>query len=128
MTMTTTSPFPSATYSSPDVPSKTFTVDPSNPRYQTTEGKTTGPSDYVLKAGQIDRDKPSGPRVDPKDADSFTYLSKLRMALTGLQDDINEFLTERMEIAKNKKQRLYSPSKEREIQSEIKDLLDGGDE
>lgn len=91
-----------ASYSSPTI-TKTFTADPTNPRYQTTNGKTTGPSDYVLNAGQIDRDKPSDPKEDENNKGHLTYLSNIRAQLTGIQDDINEFLTEQMEIAKNKR-------------------------
>lgn len=100
---------PYAVYSSPQIPQKTFEVDPQNPRYQTTNGKTTGPSDYVLNAGQIDRDKPSDPKMDPSNSEVPTYLSKLRMELTGVQDDINEFLTKQMEVAKNKRVKVDTP-------------------
>ncbi|KAL6942812.1 hypothetical protein ACO0RG_001776 [Hanseniaspora osmophila] len=85
-------------------------------RYSTTDGKTTGPSEYVIKAGQgEDVDRPSGPKLAAY-ADSvtlksghessignttgtteqYTFLSQVRMQLTGIQDDINEFLTEKM--------------------------------
>lgn len=89
----------------------------------TTEGRTTGPSDHVLNAGQIDRDKPSEPERT-KDGSQLTYLGQLRTQLTGLQDDINEFLTGRMELAKNKKK---AGADEKRIQEEINQLLDGGD-
>lgn len=92
----------SAKYCSPTT-NKIFTADSNNPRYQTTNGKTTGPSDYVLNAGQIDRDKPSDPKQDINNPGNLTLLSNTRMQLTGIQDDINEFLTEQMEIAKNKR-------------------------
>ena len=49
---------PSAVYISPSHPLKKFEIEPNDPHYQTTNGRTTGPSDYVLNAGQIDRDKP----------------------------------------------------------------------
>lgn len=118
---------PSATYSSPDLGSKFFEVDPSELRYQTTNGKTTGPSPHVLNAGQVDRDRPSDPRRSQ--SGEYTSLGQLRAQLTGLQDDINEFLTERMELAKRKKTKLQKSSaeQERRIQEEISELLDGGD-
>ncbi|ODV63017.1 chromatin DNA-binding EKC/KEOPS complex subunit GON7 [Ascoidea rubescens DSM 1968] len=53
-----------------------------------TKGKTSGPSDFVLKAGIKDKDKPS----EAKDS----CLGKLRSELTTLQDKINVYLTERM--------------------------------
>ena len=47
------------------------------------------------------------------------------MQLTGLQDDINEFLTQQMEVAKNKK---LKQDDEVRIRGEIDKLLDGGDD
>lgn len=117
---------PFATYSSPDIPNKEFIVDTKDARYNTTNGKTTGPSTYVLNAGQVDIDKPSDPKIDPT-TQQPTQLSQLRMSLTGLQDDINEFLTERMEVAKNKKLKTQDTKEEKRIQEEINELLDGGD-
>ncbi|SCU97002.1 LADA_0H03906g1_1 [Lachancea dasiensis] len=114
---------PLAVYNSPDVENQQFLVDLSKERYNTTNGKTTGPSAYVLEAGQIDVDKPSDPKLNEEG--DFTYLSKLRMQLTGLQDDINEYLTHRMEQAKNKK---LKQADEQRIKEEITKLLDGGDE
>ncbi|KAL6947275.1 hypothetical protein ACO0QE_002155 [Hanseniaspora vineae] len=81
--------------------------DPTLPRYNTTDGKTTGPSEYVIKAGQgEDVDRPSGPKLRKGNENSngstsgtpsqYTFLSQVRMQLTGIQDDINEFLTEKM--------------------------------
>lgn len=118
---------PSATYGSPDFGSKFFEISPSEPRYQTTDGKTTGPSPHVLNAGQVDRDRPSDPRR--LKSGEYTPLGHLRAQLTGLQDDINEFLTEQMELAKRKKTKLQKSSAEQEmrIQEEISKLLDGGD-
>lgn len=92
---------PSAEYSSPSHNSHIFTVNSTDPRYLTTQGKTTGPSAYVLQAGQIDRDYPSDPKRN--ESGDITYLSMLRCRLTGLQDDINEFLTTQMEDVKSKK-------------------------
>lgn len=104
---------PSAVYTSPSHPIKNFEIDPNDPHYQTTNGRTTGPSDYVLKAGQIDRDKPSDPKMDTTNHGIPTYLSQLRMQLTGLQDDINEFLTKQMENAKNKRIKVEFDKKEK---------------
>lgn len=95
---------PAAEYSAPELPDgRKFVVKAEDPRFNTTAGKTTGPSDYVLQAGQVDVDRPADPKRDPTDPSRFTFLSEVRMQLTGLQDDINEFLTEQMELAKNKK-------------------------
>lgn len=118
---------PSATYSLPDSEPVKFTVDPANARFQTTEGKTTGASPHVLNAGQVDRDRPSEPKRNT--AGQITALGQLRTGLTGLQDDINEFLTHRMELAKGKKPRIQADQEKQEkrIESEIKELLDGGD-
>lgn len=76
---------PTAEYRAPDV-SHSFSIDPF--ATHSTSGKTTGPSDYVLGAGAVDRDKPT----EHKD----TELGHLRAKLTTLQDDINVFLTKRM--------------------------------
>lgn len=54
----------------------------------TTYGETTQLSDFVMKAGGEDRDKPS----DAKD----TPYGHLRARLTTLQDQINKFLTDKM--------------------------------
>lgn len=120
------SALPFASYSSPDL-EKQFAVDPSNHQYQTTDGATTGPSPHVLNAGQVDKDKPASPKK--LENGEFTALGSLRAQLTGLQDDINKFLTDRMEHAKRKKARLEE-DKERDtrINKEISDLLDGGDD
>lgn len=118
---------PIATYCGPDTETVKFEVNPADNRYQTTDGRTTGASPYVLNAGQVDRDRPSEPR---RDADGkLTPLGELRTRLTGLQDDINEFLTQRMELAKGKKPKLQADQAKQEerIESEIKELLDGGD-
>ncbi|SCU96026.1 LAFA_0G03840g1_1 [Lachancea sp. 'fantastica'] len=113
----------SATYSSPEIEKRVFSVDSSQNRYNTTNGSTTGPSAYVLQAGQIDKDKPAEPKRS--NDGEFTFLSKVRMQLTGLQDDINEFLTHQMETAKNKK---LKQDDELRIKSEIDKLLDGGED
>lgn len=54
----------------------------------TTNGETTQLSDFVMKAGGEDRDKPS-------DAKDTTY-GQLRARVTTLQDQINVFLTDKM--------------------------------
>ncbi|CCC71967.1 hypothetical protein NCAS_0I02990 [Naumovozyma castellii] len=122
---------PSAIYKHGDELEKHFQVDINNARYKTTNGSTTGPSEHVLNAGQIDRDRPSDPKLldnTESSSPSYTPLSLLRMQLTGLQDDINIFLTERMEVAKMKKSKLASDAEEKRIEEEIKVLLDGGDD
>lgn len=118
---------PTATYCVPDVEPTKFEVDPAEARYQTTDGKTTGPSPHVLNAGQVDRDRPSEPRKTA--TGEVSALGQLRTHLTGLQDDINEFLTHQMELAKGKKARIQHDSEQQEkrIQNEIRELLDGGE-
>lgn len=81
---------PKATYTAPDL-TREFVPGPGP---HSTNGKTTQISDIVIKAGGEDRDRPS----DAKDSE----LGELRAQLTTLQDHINIFLTERMEIDKNK--------------------------
>ncbi|AAS52541.1 AEL144Wp [Eremothecium gossypii ATCC 10895] len=102
---------PTATYCTPEGDSHAFTVVPDAPRYRTTDGTTSGPSAYVLQAGQIDRDRPSPPKLDAQGEP--TALSRLRMHLTGLQDDINSFLTAEMQRAKNKKQKIDDTQEQR---------------
>lgn len=104
---------PFASYSAPDI-QKSFTVDTANPRYQSTDGSTTGPSPHVLNAGQIDRDKPAPPRTNPDG--QITALGSLRAQLTGLQDDINHFLTDRMEQAKRKRARVQSDEQKNSVE------------
>ncbi|CCE61347.1 hypothetical protein TPHA_0A02650 [Tetrapisispora phaffii CBS 4417] len=99
---------PSALYNSKTFGEKKFEVDPSKPQYQTTNGATTGPSEHVLNAGQVDIDRPSEPKLKEDNSNQVTYLSNLRCQLTGLQDDINVFLTEKMELAKGKKIKVAS--------------------
>lgn len=108
---------PHATYTGPKS-SHDFVVDPSEARYNTTVGETSGASDYVLKQGHQDIDQPSGPKK-AKDG-QYTRLSELRMQLTGLQDDINQYLTEK--ICHVKKPR--NARQEREIN----ELLDGSED
>ncbi|QLL30374.1 hypothetical protein HG536_0A01910 [Torulaspora globosa] len=118
---------PTAKYCGSDAETVKFEVNPADARYQTTDGRTTGASPYVLNAGQVDRDRPSEPRRDANG--KITALGELRTRLTGLQDDINEFLTQRMELAKGKKPKLQGnqAKQEERIENEIKELLDGGD-
>ncbi|AMD20340.1 HDL404Wp [Eremothecium sinecaudum] len=120
---------PTAVYSSPTHDKRVFTVDPLKDRYRTTQGATTGPSSHVLQAGQIDRDCPSDPKIGP--SGEPTALSQLRCQLTGLQDDINEFLTEEMELVKVKKLKTDSSdataAKDQRFEKEIEKLLDGDD-
>ncbi|GAV54233.1 hypothetical protein ZYGR_0AK07350 [Zygosaccharomyces rouxii] len=120
------SALPFARYNSPDL-EKQFAVNASKHQYQTTDGVTTGPSPHVLNAGQVDKDKPAPPKK--LDNGEFTALGSLRAQLTGLQDDINKFLTDRMEHAKRKKAKLeQDKDRDSRINKEIKDLLDGGDD
>lgn len=71
---------------------KQFTVSPDAPH--TTNGSTTGPSEYLISVTEgefVDRDKPS----ESKD----TRIGRLRAYVTTLQDDVNRYLTERMKQA-----------------------------
>lgn len=101
---------PSVTYTSPGNTTHTFTPLPSG-----TNGTTTGPSSFVLSKGAVDRDAPSEARDTP--------LGLLRCQLTSLQDQVNEFLTARME-QEGKTQGKTQDKKESEAE---KQLLDGGD-
>lgn len=80
---------PKAQYTAPD---KTAEITVGEGPH-TTNGKTTQISDIVIQSGGEDRDKPT-PATD-------TPLGNLRAALTTLQDNINEFLTERMKQDQN---------------------------
>ncbi|KAG7879993.1 hypothetical protein KL905_001486 [Ogataea polymorpha] len=84
MTEDTNELLPTAEYAGPVL--KRFEVDPSKPH--STSGRTNGPSDYVLAAGAVDRDAPTEA--------TDTRIGRLRAYLTTLQDEVNEFLTERM--------------------------------
>ena len=90
-TVMTSSLIPTAEYTAPDISQQLF--HPGDGPH-TTYGKTTQISDIVIKAGGEDRDKPS------KHKD--TTLGHLRAQLTTLQDQINVFLTERMQLEKDK--------------------------
>lgn len=83
---------PVATYKSPGTPEGHAFHPGDGPH--TTNGKTTQISDIVIKAGGQDRDKPSNAEDTP--------LGQLRAKLTTLQDQINTFLTERMNNEKNR--------------------------
>lgn len=114
---------PNASYTGPKA-SHDFKVDASNPRYLTTEGRTTGASDYVLNQGHQDLDKPSEPKkIDPNGTE-YTPLSMLRMHLTGIQDDINEYLTEKINHVKKPR----NLKQEQEQEQEINALLDGSED
>lgn len=76
---------PTATYRAPDGTHKEFTVG-SGPH--STSGNSTKISDVVIRAGGEDRDKPTEANDTP--------LGHLRAELTTLQDQVNEFLTQRM--------------------------------
>ncbi len=98
---------PTAKYSSSDI-NKEFSVDSTKPL--TTNGTTTGPSDYIINLTQgdyTDKNKPT----NNKD----TKTGRLRAYVTDLQDQVNIFLTERMEIekkrAKEAKRRLRAEAK-----------------
>lgn len=81
---------PVAKYTAPDLPNELEITPGDGPH--TTNGRTTQISDIVIKAGGEDRDRPS-PASDGR-------LGQLRGRLTSLQDNINTFLTKRMEQAK----------------------------
>lgn len=104
---------PTATYSSPTI-SKEFNTADHPDSHHTTNGRTTGPSQFVLDAGAVDKDMPT----EAKD----TYLGRLRAQVTTLQDDLNEFLTERMKAEADDK---LAREKQEEFE---KILLDGDDE
>lgn len=76
---------PTAIYTANGV-SKTFVVG-SGPHL--TAGSTTGPSPAVLAAGGVDRDAPA--------AASDSAMGTLRAELTTLQDQLNGYLTARMQ-------------------------------
>ena len=60
-----------------------------------TDGRTTQISDIVVKAGGNDRNRPSKAKDTP--------LGRLRERLTTVQDQLNEFLTARMQSEKEDK-------------------------
>lgn len=77
---------PTARYVSPSEPQGVVLTPGDGPH--TTNGRTTQISEIVTNAGGDDRDKPS-PAND-------TPLGALRAQLTSLQDNLNEFLTQKM--------------------------------
>lgn len=85
---------PTAVYKAPDITEGQKFHPGEGPH--TTNGKTTQISDIVIQAGGEDRDKPS----DAKD----TQLGQLRAKLTTLQDQLNIFLTKRMDHEKSRSQ------------------------
>lgn len=121
LTMTVSDPI--ASYVSPSC-SKQFSTSDHPESHHTTNGRTTGPSQFVLDAGAVDKDMPS----EPKD----TYLGGLRAKVTTLQDDLNEFLTERMQLESSNsivKDANSDNSKTQQQEEEFeKKLLDGADE
>ncbi|KAG7697847.1 hypothetical protein KL930_000098 [Ogataea haglerorum] len=101
MTKDTSELLPTAEYSGPV--SKRFEVDPTKPH--STSGRTNGPSDYVLAAGAVDRDAPTEA--------TDTRIGRLRAYVTTLQDEVNEFLTERMtRKGEEEEQDLVNPEEE----------------
>lgn len=107
---TTSRLIPTAQYTSPDL-TKDFT--PGDGPH-TTNGKTTGPSDYVLNAGQVDKDAST--------ESLGTNLGQLRAELTTIQDKVNIFLTERM------KEAAASGNDDNSRNVDIDQLVAGGDE
>ena len=104
---------PSASYQSPSISRQFHTAKDHPTQFQhSTNGRTTGPSQFVLEAGAIDRDMPSPGSNSP--------MGTLRAKVTTLQDDINDFLTERMGVETMEKR-----GKEEEYE---KKLLDGADD
>ncbi|KAH3683975.1 hypothetical protein WICPIJ_005050 [Wickerhamomyces pijperi] len=95
---------PSATYSSPS-DTQTFQTSHLQKSQLTTQGKTSGPSEFV----KVDRDQPSEP------ADN--YYGDLRCKLTYLQDELNTLLTDKMQAEK----------KSKDMEEAEKKLLDGDD-
>lgn len=85
---------PSAEYVSEDVSVK-FTLGDVPKTALSSDGTTTGPSPYLLEStgGQyVDKDKPAALRLD-------TEMGVLRGYVTRLQDDINVFLTKRIQAS-----------------------------
>lgn len=83
---------PTAVYEAPDFESAKEFHPGDGPH--TTYGQTNQISDIVIKAGGEDRDKPS--------QHNDTVLGNLRAEVTTLQDQINIFLTERMQVDNSK--------------------------
>lgn len=85
---------PSARYISP-TETKEFTLTGVGKEKLYSDGKTTGPSLYLLESTQgqyVDNDKPA-----PLDLNS--EMGILRGYVTKLQDDINEYLTDRIKAS-----------------------------
>jgi protein GON7 len=81
----------------------------------TTNGQTTGPSEYVLNAGIVDKDRPS--EFNPQNP-----VSVLRARLTVLQDEVNGWLTEEMQ-----REASESAGNGAAVEEIEKKLLDGAD-
>lgn len=105
---------PIATYTAPDIPQSLQLTVGDGPH--TTNGRTTQISDVVIKSGGEDRDQPTKANDTP--------LGNLRAKLTSLQDNINIFLTERMQQEKEKDQ--SKQAKQADVEKRILD--DGVDE
>ena len=91
-TMESSTRLPSAKYVAGET-TATFTVDGLAPAELTADGTTTGPSPYLLEStgGQyVDKDRPAALSVD-------TAMGVLRGYVTRLQDDINVYLTKRIQ-------------------------------
>lgn len=87
---------PSARYTSP-TERRDFTLTGVGKEHLYADGKTTGPSLYLLESTQghyIDNDRPA-----PLDLDS--EMGVLRGYITKLQDDINEYLTDKIKASES---------------------------
>lgn len=99
---------PTAVYTAPDF-EKPKEFHPGDGPH-TTYGQTNQISDIVINAGGEDRDKPS--------QHNDTVLGNLRAEVTTLQDQINIFLTERMQLENNKAK---SDKEEQDVERRILD-------
>ncbi|VEU21371.1 DEKNAAC102734 [Brettanomyces naardenensis] len=112
---------PSACYTAPDL-EKEFMVSTSAER--TTNGSTTGPSDYLLRVTEgdyVDKDRSR----EGKD----TRIGRLRGYVTSLQDQVNVFLTTRMNESKQAaNEKAEEESIERRVLDEGADTDDDDDD
>lgn len=84
--------YPSAQYSAPDI-SKSFLVENVTREFLTADGVTTGPSPYLIETTNgtyVDKDKPAVLNLN-------SSMGVLRGYVTTLQDNINIYLTERIQ-------------------------------
>lgn len=91
-TMDSSTRLPSARYVAGET-TATFTLEGVTPAELTADGTTTGPSPYLLEStgGQyVDRDRPAA-------LTAGTEMGALRGYVTRLQDDINVYLTKRIQ-------------------------------